>query len=73
MTRQQAYALSVALEGQDIGHSIAFAYDAGGVESASVTLDTGPTYSGVQLAQLTNYCTGHGLALSIVVAQMGVV
>lgn len=72
MTRAQAIALSAALATQDIGHSIGFTYDAGGNETASVSLATGPTYTGAQLAQLTNYCAQHGLNLTIVVDQMGV-
>jgi len=73
MQRAQAYALSVALEGQDIGHEIVFTYDAQGVETASVRLDTAPTYTGAQLAALTNYCAQHALNLSVVVSEMGVV
>lgn len=73
MTRAQAAALSVALEGQHIGHSVVFSYDGAGAESASVSLDTGPTYTGATLALLAAYCQQNQLALSIVVASMGVV
>lgn len=70
MTRAQANQLSVALEGQDIPHSIGFAYDAQGVESASVTLSTAITYTGPQLAALANYCGQHALNLTLIVAEL---
>lgn len=72
MTRAQANALSQALAGQTIAHVVSFAYDAGGVESASVALDPALIYTGAQLAQLTTYCANHALALTIKAQQMGV-
>lgn len=73
MTRAQANQLSLALASQAIGHEIVFSYDAGGAETVSAQLSTAIVYTGAQLAQLTNYCTTHGLALTIQTASMGVI
>lgn len=73
MTRAQAGALSLALASQHIGHDIVFSYDGGGAETASAQLDTKLVYTAAQLSALADYCTTHGLALSIQIAAMGVV
>lgn len=73
MTRAQALQLSQALEAHTIAHNVQLRFDAGGVETWSVALDTAPTYNGDQLSALADYCVAHALTLTLQVQAMGVV
>lgn len=73
MTKQQALALVGALEARQIPATVSFTFPSAGVETWAVQLDPARTYSGDELAALTDYCTAHGLILSMIVETMGVI
>lgn len=72
MTKAQALALMVALEGQAMPGSAIMAFP-GGVETWSVSLDPTHSYSGVQLGLLASYCATNNLLLTAQFSALGVV
>lgn len=70
MTKAQALALMVALEGQQMPASAAMAFSP--AEAWSVQLDPTHVYSGAQLGLLASYCATNNLTLSAQFTALGI-
>lgn len=73
MNKAQALALVNALEARQIPGTVSFTFPSAGVETWAVQLDPARTYTGDEISALADYCTAHGLTLSLIVEQMGVI
>lgn len=73
MTKAQALAFVNALESHTIPCDVSLRFQPDGSEQWSVQLDVTHTYTGADLAALTNYCAQQGLQITAIFDKLGVV
>lgn len=72
MTKAQALALIVAIEGQQVNASANMLFDAAHNETWTVTIPPAQVLTGPQISALVAYCAANGLAFSAQFAYLGI-